>query len=268
MRFLPNTRGGIVMLILLLLLSCKGDDVPSFENIRTLQDLRNDFAQIAFKEGINDIEIEGLFSNTVWRFRVIVPIGVSETNKRPLVVCLHGAARIVDPDLHKHTSCLEEPGFADLKPILLCPNSEGFGWFDFPEREKIVTLTNFAKEFLPVSEDEIAIMGYSDGGNGAWFYAQYYPNVFTAAIPMASSYNPERIDLPSAKIDIPLYVIHGENDQLFLLSKTQELVDKAIAAGTNLEFVIAEGLEHYNSCTYVPYLKEAANWLQNVVWNN
>jgi len=210
--------------------------------------------------------LEGSFSNTVWRFRVILPEGASGINKRPLVVCLHGAATIVDPDLHKHTGCLEEPGLADLEPILLCPNSEGFGWFDFPEREKIVSLTNFATEFLPVAEDKIVIMGYSDGGNGAWFYAQYYPDVFTAAIALASSYNPERIDLPSAKIDIPLYVIHGENDQLFLLTKTQELVNIAIEAGTNLEFVIAEDLEHYNSCAYVPYLKDASTWLETVVW--
>jgi len=256
-----------VILFLFFSLSCKKDDFVSFENTRSLQDVRDDFEQLEFHEGINDIELEGSFSNTVWRFRVILPEGASETNRRPLVVCLHGAATIVDPELHTHTECLEEPGLANLNPILLCPNSEGFGWFDFPEREKIINLTSLATEHLPVDEDKIVIMGYSDGGNGAWFYAQYFPNAFTAAIPISSSYNPVRIDLPTARIDIPLYVIHGSNDQLFPLTRTQEFVNTTVEAGTNLEFVIAENLEHYDSCAYVPYLMDAATWLQTVVWD-
>jgi len=258
----------IIVSFLLLFLSCKEDDFVAFENSRSLQDVMDDFAQLEFNEGINDIELEGSFSNTVWRFRVIVPEGASETNRRPLVVCLHGAASLIDPELHMHTECLEEPGFASLSPILLCPNSEGFGWFDFPEQEKIVTLTGLVKEHLPVDQNKIAIMGYSDGGNGAWFYAQYYPNVFNAAIPMASLYNPDRIDLPTARIDIPLYVIHGENDQLWPLNLTQEYINTTVEAGTNLEFVIAEGLEHYNSCAYVPYLVDAVTWLQTEAWSD
>ena len=35
---------------------------------------------------------------------------------------------------------------------------------------------------------------------------------------------------------------------------------------SDVEFVIAEGLEHFNPCSYVPYVKEAANWLETTVW--
>lgn len=257
----------ILFSLILLLVSCNNkDDVPSFENTRSLQDVIDDFSQLEFSEGINDIVLEGSFSNTLWRFRVIVPEGASETNKRPLVVCLHGGATIWGSDFHTLTACLEEPGLESLDAYLLCPNSEGWIWSGVPEQEKVLTLTSLVKDNLHVDESKVAIMGYSDGGNGAWFYAQYHPEVYSAAIPIASSYNPVRPgDIP-VKIDIPLYVIHGEYDQLFPLETTQEYVDVTVEAGTSLEFIIAEGLEHYNSCTYVPYLIEAAIWLETQVW--
>ena len=85
---------------------------------------------------------------------------------------------------------------------------------------------------------------------------------------MATSYNPIRPDPNiSVKIDIPMYVIHGSEDQLFPLAITQGYIDTTVAAGTDLEFVIAPGLEHFNSCAYVPYLQDAADWLVNTVWD-
>ena len=31
-------------------------------------------------------------------------------------------------------------------------------------------------------------------------------------------------------------------------------------------FVVADGLGHYTPCDYVPYLKDAAIWLKEIVW--
>lgn len=264
---LRNIRSYLKTIILVIFLTaCNSENVPSFKNTRTLQDAIHDFQQIKFNEGINDVEIEGSFSNVFWRFRIIIPVGASEKNTRPLIVCLHGGSSIIDKDIHKHTDCLEEPGLMNIAPILLCPNSEGFGWDGIPEQEKILSLTRLVTETLPVDVNKVAIMGYSDGGNGAWFYADHYPNSFSAAIAISSSYNTLNPNL-LLKIDIPMYVIHGEIDELFPLEKTQNAANGAIEAGTNLEFVIADGLGHFNSCLYVPYLKEAANWLEMEVWN-
>lgn len=254
-------------ILCLVSLSCmKERDVPTFPNTRSLQNVINEFAQLEFHPGINDIEMEGSYSNTVWRFRVILPADASATNKRPLIMCLHGGASIVDPEIHTHTDCLEEPGLANLNPILLCPNSEGFIWYALPEQEKVLMLTSLVTEHLPVDANKVAIMGYSDGANGAWYYAQYFPEAYSAAIAISGSYNPVRPAIP-LKIDIPMYAIHGENDQLFPLETTQQYVDTTRTAGTNIEFVIAEGLEHYNPCAYVPYLMDAATWLEIIVWD-
>ncbi len=260
----------VAYLILTTFLSCgDNDNSDTFENTRDLQDVIDDFVQLEFNEGINDIIIEGPFTSTIWKFRVIIPEGASDLNKRPLIVCLHGGATAPGAqDLHTFTDCLEEPGLINLEPILLCPNSGGNIWYNSPEQEqKVLTLTNLVKFNLPVDLNKVAIMGYSDGGNGAWFYAQYYPEEFSASIALSSSYNPIRPDDIPVMISIPMYVIHGENDQLFPLELTQGYIDTSIDAGTDVEFVIAAGLEHYNSCSYVPFLIDAATWLETVVWD-
>ena len=268
MNFIKNSlRVASVLFLFLIVISCNSDDELEFGEERSNQDIRDDFVNLDFETGINDFIMEGSFSGVNWNFRIIIPESASDLNKLPLVVCLHGAANFIDDDLNKHTSCLEEPGFEDFDVILLCPNSDGFIWNDIPQQKKVITLTDLVKNNLPVDPNKIAIMGYSDGANGAWYYAQYYPNKFSAAIPISGLYNTIRPGLSTAKIDIPLYVIHGENDQLFRLSTQQRYIDETVAAGTDLEFIIAPGLEHYNSCAYVPYLKDAANWLENTVWD-
>ncbi len=256
---------GIILSLLLMFYSCYNDEVKTFPNTRSLQNVIDEFAELEFHEGINDIEMEGSYSNTVWRFRVIVPPGASEANRRPLVMCLHGAASLVDPELHTNTECLVEPGLAELQPILLCPNSEGFIWYELPEQEKILTLTSLVTQHLPVDPNKVAIMGYSDGANGAWYYAQYYPEAYSAAIAISGIYNPDRPAI-SPNIEIPMYVIHGQNDQLFPLEVTEDYVNYALDAGSDITFVVAPGLEHYNNCSYVPYLMDAGAWLENYVW--
>jgi len=255
------------VLFLSLLFNCGKSDDGVFKNTRSLQDAIDDFNLLSFSKGINDIEIEGSFSNVYWRFRVIIPESASEINKRPLIVCLHGGASRIDPDLHKNTSCLEELGLANIDAILLCPNSEGFSWGGLPEQEKILTLTDLVKTNLPVDENKIVIMGYSDGGNGAWFYAEKYPDYFSAAIPISSSYNTLNPDDIKLKIDIPLYVIHGKKDELFPLESIVTVVENYKKVGTDIELLVADELGHFNSCLYVPYLNQAAEWLENDVWN-
>ena len=161
-----------IIVFTLFFISCNPDD-RSFSvdtnNTRTLEDVEQDFSNITFVTGINDLTIESTFNNVFWNFRVIVPANASPTNKRPLIMRLHGASSIIDPDLHKTTACLIEPGYEALDAIIVSPNSDGFIWYDLPNQNKVTTLTNLVKTFLPVDEDKIVITGYSDGGNGAWF---------------------------------------------------------------------------------------------------
>lgn len=257
----------ILFLVVVGLISCGGNDDDSPSGVRTADDLRSDFQNLDIKPGINDLVLESIVEGVFWNFRIIAPSDALQTNKRPLILSLHGGALNISPEAHKSTNCLVEPAFEGLNAYIISPNSDGYLWYEQQNQIQVSALMDLAKSFLFVDENKVVVTGYSDGGTGSWFYAEYYPELFSAAIPMASSYNPEKSNGVVPKINIPLYVIHGENDELFSLTQTEEWVNQSKNAGTSIEFVIASGLTHYEYCDYVGYLTTATNWLQNEVWS-
>jgi len=68
------------------------------------------------------------------------------------------------------------------------------------------------------------------------------------------------------KIDLPTYVIHGENDQLFSHSTSKRAIEQMANNGSNITFITAVGLSHYEACNYTGYLRDAGFWLTREVW--
>ena len=242
-------------------LACsKDDDEPS--GPRTSQDIEEDFQDIDLSPGITDIDLEA-FDGEIYNFRVIAPER-NGNERRPFILALHGASN--SPDAHKNTACYVEPGLEELDAFILSPRADGGLWFSDDNQQMVAHLMFLVQKYWPIDRDKIAVTGYSNGGNASWLFGLFQANTLSAAIPMASSYDVHDINGNVRKWDIPLYVIHGENDELFPVEQTQEWVDATVAAGSDVTFVIAPGLGHYEPCSYVPYLKDAATWLQEVVW--
>jgi predicted peptidase len=235
---------------------------------RTAEDVKTDFANIDFKPGINDISLESTTEDFYWNFRVIVPENASNANKKPLIFSLHGGAQNISPDMHKNTDCLISPGLDGIiDAFIVSPNSNGELWYEQNNLIQILALYDLITTNLPIDLDKIAVTGFSDGGNGSWFFSQFYSSLFSAAIPMATSYDTTKSNGNIEPIGIPLYVIHGNDDTLFPIETTEGFVNASIDAGSNVTFVIAAGLEHYQPCDYVTYLRDAAAWLVSDVWN-
>lgn len=257
----------IVLIIISLSVSCTSDDGGGEEppKQRTADDVREDFSNLTINDGVNDLVLESIVEGSFWNFRIEQPAGASASNKRPLILNLHGGARNVDPNFHKVSSCLLTP-FDDLEPYILRPNSNGSHWYEEVNQLQILALIDLIKQFLPIDVDRIVIQGFSDGGNASFFYAQFYPNLFSAAIPMATSYDTEG-DTGFHNFAIPIYAIHGEDDLLFSLATTQGYIDGSIAAGSDIEFVVAPGLGHMSGCQYETYMEDVKDWLVNDVWD-
>ena len=249
---------------LLILSACKSSDdsilVPL--PVRSFADVETDFQALDLSAGIHDVSLE-ITGGVYYDFRVIAPERTAEEN-RPLVIAFHGAS--VSTDAHKNTACYVEPGLEVLDAFILSPYAEGGLWFEDKNQEMIGNLVFLMKKYWPIEEDKIAVTGYSNGGNASWLFAKSQPGTISAAIPMASSYDVHELDGTVAKWDVPLYVIHGENDDLFPVDTTQTWVDATVNVGSDVTFVIAPGLGHYTPCDYVPYLQEAATWLKETVW--
>lgn len=265
MKILKPTN--LLFCVLLLLFNCSNSDdsqdpiVPQ----RSFDDVRQDFSNIDFVTGNNDIALLNHF-NFVWNFRVIMPDVDFTNNNRPLIITLHGYAA-GDPNAHKHTDCYAEPGFEALDAIIISPNGDNLDWFQPYNVEQVLSLIDLASEFLPVDTNKIVVNGYSDGGNGSWYLGETRSSFFSAAIPMASAYASYHQNGTPRTMPIPMYVIHGENDALFPLANIQNWVDETNGVGSDVTLEVAPGLTHPEPCEYVPYLQNAADWLVNHVWN-
>lgn len=264
----------LIFCLFLSLISCGGGDddgpippPPDPDPLpRTAQDVIDDFNALNFAVGTNDVQLESLVEGIFWNFRLIVPEGATAANKRPLVVRLHGAAQSGSPTAHQSTSCLVEPAFEGKDVFILSPNSNGALWYEQVNIVQVLALVDLVTSNLNVDADKVVMTGYSDGGNGSWFYAQYYESLISAAIPMATSYNTANSAGEINQINVPLYVIHGSADDLFPLDITQGFVDESIAAGSDITFVVADGLVHNEPCDYGEELSKAVNWLYNDIW--
>ncbi|MCB0653737.1 MAG: hypothetical protein KDC85_20835 [Saprospiraceae bacterium] len=243
--------------------NCKPDE-PDFPPIRTLADVQEDFSNMDISPGTHDETLKFLNEKS-WNFRVIAPQTISGQTY-PLVIHLHGASG-GDPDAHKSTDCYVEPGFENIETFILSPNGGIELWNSFSNQEMVINLILLAKANWPIDPDKIVVTGYSNGGNGSWFFGETQgPALISAAIPMASSYTTLSTNGSVRVMPIPMYVIHGENDELFPVEETEAWVTQSVDAGSDITFVVAPGLTHPEPCEYVPYLKDAVTWLTDVVW--
>ena len=257
----------ILVLPIILLLCCAPNETGQEPFVpRSADDVREDFKNLDLDAGINDITLESAVENVFWNFRVIIPEGIDSNSNVPLIMRLHGGARNSSADAHKSTNCLVGPAFENTDAIIISPNSNGELWYDQNNQVQVLALIDLATTYLPIDANKVVIMGYSDGGNGSFFFAQYYTSLFAAAIPMATSYNPVNSNGIVEKIDIPIYAIHGSNDQLFPIEVTQGYINQLIDAGTDITFSVAPGLDHYSVCDYLSYLNNAVDWLETTIW--
>lgn len=250
-----------VLVCALILSACSSDDDGS--DIITAEDIRNEFQSIEVEPGIQDVSLQ-ISSSLSYNFRVIFP-DVDLTMPVPLVMALHYDAA-GDPEVHKETACYVEPGLEELEAIIISPNGGQTVWGTQENQDKIRLMIELSTQYWPIDFNRIAVMGYSSGGNGSWFFAETQPQVFSAGIAMASGYNVFRPDMTVRIVESPMYVIHGEEDDFFPIDTVQYWVNQTIQAGSQVEFIRAPGLGHYQPCDYVPYLEDAAIWLRDEIW--
>ena len=263
-----QTKLLILVFNFILIFSCtkdEGDDI-TVADTRTIEDVMEDFNNLDIQPGVNDFTLESLNVGLFWNFRVIAPSDASESNRKPLVMALHGASG-GNPTAHQNTSCYVEPGLEALDAYIISPNAGLEQWYSIFNQMQVINLLTLAKSNWFVDTNKVLVTGYSNGGNASWLFADFFPQHFTASIAMASSYNSRRADGSISAINIPLYVIHSNGDELFPIAITEGFVVDSVNAGSYIEFVEVDGLSHYTPCEYVPHLQDAVTWLENEVWN-
>jgi poly(3-hydroxybutyrate) depolymerase len=196
------------------------------------------------------------------RMMLVVPEGIDSGGPRPLVIFLHGAsggAKLAD-----RLGCLVVPAFARVAPIIVAPEAEGGEWWNRPETALVLGVMDAAVRDWRANVDDkrVVVMGYSNGGIGAWFFARLYPEGLSAAIPMSANHAIVG-DSP-----LPIRVIHGSADRLFDVDKVRERVQATAQRGTKVSIQVREGGQHEDACCYEAELDAAVAWLQGSVWKS
>jgi dipeptidyl aminopeptidase/acylaminoacyl peptidase len=193
------------------------------------------------------------------RTAVYEPSAGGPAKPRPLILALHYGGGVTPETGAEFAEMLVLPAMKELGAVILAPNCPGRGWTDPVSEEAVLALVDWAKRTRAIDERRVAVTGFSMGGIGTYRLAARHPEVFRAAVPVAGI--PDKGDLEAAA-RVPLYIIHGEADEIIPLDEVRPALDALRKEGADVRVVIVPGLSHYQTAAYVPALKKAAGWLK------
>jgi predicted peptidase len=133
--------------------------------------------------GVYDLTL-ARYDGPAIRYALSIPPGYSPAKPVPLILSLHfggdpaGAGRSM-------LDILIGPALADLGAIIVAPDSMEGGW-NTPQNERAVqALLAAVMNAYRVDSRRMLVTGFSMGGAGTWHWANKFPELFSAAIPLA-----------------------------------------------------------------------------------
>ena len=203
-------------------------------------------------------------SGTSLRYTISIPESFSSDQPAPLILALHYGGQVT-PFYGKGLLIqLIEPALLDLGAIIVAPDCPGAGWANKTSESAVMALLNRIMKNYKIDNKRVLVTGYSMGGVGTWYFAARYSQVFSAAIPVSGVPPPETIAMIK---DIPVYVIHSPQDEVFPIGQTEKAVAKLKSKGVSARLVAIEGIGHYQIPRFVESLRAAIPWIKQV-WGN
>ncbi len=221
-----------------------------------------DRAWIVDADAVADIGISKGFSrhtvgmgvHDVFRFGLWVP-DIPANQRVPLVVALHYAGPVTPFRGDIFMKQLVHPAFQEYGAIIVAPDSPDETWVDRKSEEALISFIRIIMDEWPVDPERIIITGHSMGGISTWYFADKYPGLFYAAIPVASS----PMGFLTGKV--PHYVIQGEFDEEFGTTSVRRAVDIMKSKNRRAKLVVADSLFHGPAENYIPFLRESIPWI-------
>ena len=125
-------------------------------------------------------------------------------------------------------------------------------WWDEEQVDNIIRAIDVLKRKYNIDESLIYLTGISDGGTGVYYIALKEPNVWSSYLPLNGSLAVLRNPQNGADgemhgnnfITAPLYVVNGENDQLYPVAQVEPHMTWLKRMGVNLVFRPQAGAGH------------------------
>lgn len=220
-------------------------------------------AELPKKPGIYE-EALTLKSGTLLRYTLSIPREFSPEQPMPFVMALHYGGTVTPWYSKGYLDILVEPAFQELNAIIAAPDCPGKGWNNPSSEAVVLELLDHIKSHYSIDEERMLVTGFSMGGIGTWHLVARHPQLFSAAIPIASTVGQETIK----KIkDTPIYVIHSKQDEFFPYKQVKEMVQILKDRGVPVQLQLVDRISHYNTAGFTKYLREAIPWVKEI-WTN
>jgi predicted peptidase len=176
----------------------------------------------------------------------------------PLILALHygGDPRGAGRDMLR---ILIQPALGELGAIIVAPDSLDGQWStDTNEKAVNALLAEIEKKYA-IDRQRVAVTGFSMGGAGTWYWADKYPDRFSAAIPVSGR------PTPSADTwRVPVFAVHSRADQTMPIAATEKRIAELKQRGMNAQLIVLNGIQHYETDRFVDGLKQAVPWLREI----
>lgn len=194
-------------------------------------------------------------------YRILKPAKLEKGKKYPLVLFLHGAGERGDNNTVQlvHGSSLfttkeNRARYPCYAVFPQCPNGKRWVEVDWSDKKshsapkepsEPMRLTRLLVAQLleeqTVDADRIYVMGLSMGGFGTWDFAQRYPDLVAAAVPIcggADNSTAERIK------HVPIWTFHGSADTAVWPDRTRGMVNALKKIKGNVRYTEYEKVGH------------------------
>ena len=215
-----------------------------------------------------------------YRYEVYVPADYATKPSWPAILFLHGAGERGDDGLIQTQVGLGaaiRQNSARYPAIVVFPQvPRDSQWVGAPGEMAVAALRQTMREFH-VDPSRVYLTGLSMGGHGTWYVAYQHPELFAAVVPICGwvrEFPQFRGSVPVVPGDsvavmphlvqrlgkLPIWIFHGEMDQVVNVNGSREPATALKAAGADVHYTELLGLNH-NSWDAAYASEEFRNWL-------
>jgi predicted peptidase len=147
----------------------------------------------------------------------------------------------------------------NLPFIIVSPQCPPGDFWSSDKQLKVVSeLMDGIMSTYAVDPQRVYLTGLSMGGFGSWSLAAQSPEKFAAVVPICGAGDPKRAERLK---DLPIWVFHGDQDNVIPIKRSTEMVDAIRAAGgTQIRYTTLEHVGH-NSWSAAYSTPEIYEWL-------
>jgi predicted peptidase len=209
------------------------------------------------KTGIYQLE----FFKGKKHYSIYMPDNVREYKPRSLIMILHWGGPVYQYKGLEILSGLAIPALGKLGAIIVAPDCPSGRWDDPASESYVLELHTWLIEQYGIEKKKTLLAGYSLGGIGTWYIAGRNQGEFRGALIISAKPMDETTNVDWS---IPLYIIHGRNDEVFPLQYTASAVDLLKKKDRSVEFRLVEDTTHYETHRFIEPVKDTVPWVREI----